>query len=82
MSSLAKVNSVLEKFWWAMTAVTIILVLVFSFMEGFDKWAIYFLVPVLTALMALMRRFMRKKLEKSEAEKAANKANNSDNKAG
>jgi len=54
MSSLAKVNSVLEKFWWGMTIVSLILVLVFCFMEGFEAWAFYFVVPVLTALMALM----------------------------
>lgn len=69
MSSLAKMNSVLEKFWWAMTVVTLILVLVFCFMEGFETWMYYFLVPVLTAFMALMRRFLRKRLEKSEAER-------------
>jgi type III secretory pathway component EscV len=74
MSSLAKVNSILEKFWWAMTVATFILVLVMAIMQGFDKWAFYFLVPVLTILMALMRRFMRKKLEKSEAEKANREA--------
>lgn len=74
MSSLAKVNSILEKFWWAMTVATFILVLVIAIMQGFDKWAFYFLVPVLTILMALMRRFMRKKLEKSEAEKANREA--------
>lgn len=74
MSSLAKVNSILEKFWWAMTVATFILVLVMAIMQDFDKWAFYFLVPVLTILMALMRRFMRKKLEKSEAEKANREA--------
>jgi type III secretory pathway component EscV len=74
MSSLAKVNSILEKFWWAMTVATFILVLVMAIMQGFDKWAFYLLVPVLTILMALMRRFMRKKLEKSEAEKANREA--------
>jgi len=74
MSSLAKVNSILEKFWWAMTVATFILVLVMAIMQGFHKWAFYFLVPVLTILMALMRRFMRKKLEKSEAEKANREA--------
>ncbi|MGB1103920.1 MAG: hypothetical protein ACPG21_09855 [Crocinitomicaceae bacterium] len=69
MSSLAKVNSILEKFWWAMTVATFILVLVMAIMQGFDKWAFYFLIPISTILMALMRRFMRKKLEKSAAEK-------------
>ncbi|MFT5820347.1 MAG: hypothetical protein ACI8ZM_001586 [Crocinitomix sp.] len=74
MSSLAKVNSVLEKFWWAMTAVSLIMVIVFCFMQGWNKWAFYFIVPVVTAVMALMRRFLRKRLEKSEAERDANAA--------
>jgi type III secretory pathway component EscV len=69
MSSLAKVNSVLEKFWWAMTAVTLILVIVLCFMDGFDMWKYYFLIPVLTTIMALMRRFMKNRLQKSEAER-------------
>jgi membrane protein implicated in regulation of membrane protease activity len=78
MSSLAKVNSILEKFWWVLTAVSFIMVLVFCFMQGFDKWAFYFIVPVVTAVMAIMRRFLRKRLEKSEAERDAreNKAGN------
>lgn len=73
MSSLAKMNSILEKFWWGMTVVTFILVLVFCFIEGFETWMYYFLVPVLTAFMALMRRFLRKRLEKSEAERDSRK---------
>ncbi len=72
MSSLAKVNSILEKFWWAMTVVSFIMVLVFCIMKGFESWALYFLIPVLTTLMALMRRFLRKRLEKSEAERDQN----------
>lgn len=74
MSSLAKVNSMLEKFWWLMTAVTLITVVVLCFKDGFDSWGLFFLIPVLTALMALMRRFLRKKLEKSEAERDKNNA--------
>ncbi len=64
---LAKMNKMLEKFWWAMAIITLLAVVYFSFTEGFDKWALYFAVPVLAAFMALMRRFMRKKLEKSQA---------------
>mgnify|MGYP000474700276 FL=1 len=74
MSSLAKINSVLEKFWWAMTAVSLIMVLVFCFMQGWDKWGFYFIIPVVTAVMAVMRRFLRKRLEKSEAERDKNAA--------
>ncbi len=75
MSSLAKINSVLEKFWWAMTAVSLIMVLVLCFMQGWDKWGFYFIIPIVTAVMAVMRRFLRKRLEKSEAERDRNAAN-------
>jgi hypothetical protein len=67
MTSLAKIHSVLEKFWWAMTIVTLLLIIIFIFQDGWNKWWMYLAVPLLTALMALMRRLLRKKLEKSEA---------------
>ncbi|WP_217494787.1 hypothetical protein [Crocinitomix algicola] len=54
-----------------MTAVTLIAVVVFIIIEGFNSWGVFLLVPVLTAFMALTRRFLRKKLEKSEAERDA-----------
>lgn len=69
MSSLAKVNSILEKFWWAMAAVTLIMVLIFALKDGFASWSFYFVVPILCVLLALVRRFLRKRLEKSEAER-------------
>jgi len=72
MSSLSKINRVLEIFWWSMTAVTLILVVILSLMYGFDKWGFYFVIPFFTALMALVRRFMSRRLEKSEAFKAKN----------
>jgi membrane protein implicated in regulation of membrane protease activity len=79
MSSLAKVNSILEKFWWAMTAVSFIMVLVLCFMQGWDKWGFYLIIPVVTAVMAIMRRFLRKRLEKSEAERDRNQAESDNN---
>lgn len=69
--NLAKVNKSLEIFWWIAAAVTLVLVLIMCFAESWDKWALYFLVPALAALMALLRRFMGNKLAKSQAEKEA-----------
>ena len=66
MSSLARVNRVLEIFWWSMTVATFALVLVMCFIYGWNKWGFYFAIPVLTAILALVRRFMSKKLAKSE----------------
>ncbi|MCH2233434.1 MAG: hypothetical protein MK078_04190 [Crocinitomicaceae bacterium] len=69
--SLAKVNRSLEIFWWVAAAITLVLVLIMCFAESWEKWSLYFLVPLLAALMALLRRFMGNKLKKSEAFKAA-----------
>ncbi len=73
MSSLSKVNRILEIFWWSMTGVTLILVIVLCIVDGFDAWKFFFLVPILTAFLALVRRFMSKRLAKSEAERAKQK---------
>lgn len=70
MSSLAKINRVLEIFWWSMAIVTAIAVTILTIMYGWDKWGFYYIVPLLTAFMAVMRRFMSKRLTQSEAEKA------------
>lgn len=67
--NLAKLNKILEKFWWSIAIITLLAVLYFSFTQGLDKWGMYFFIPVLAALMALMRRFMKNKLEKSQKQK-------------
>jgi O-antigen ligase len=72
MSGLAKINRVLEIFWWSMTAATLALVLAMCLIEGWSKWAFYFIIPILTIVMALIRRFAAKKLKKSEEFKAQN----------
>lgn len=72
--NLAKVNRILEIFWWSMTALTLILVIVLVAVYGSEKWSFYFLVPVISAIMALIRRFMAKRLERSSSEKKDAKA--------
>jgi hypothetical protein len=65
--NLAKLNKTLEIFWWWMAGITLILVIIFSVMDGFDKWAFYYLAPLIAVLAALVRRFAANKLSKSEA---------------
>ncbi|MGV6861987.1 MAG: hypothetical protein ACWA41_09455 [Putridiphycobacter sp.] len=62
-------NRILEKFWWAVAIITLVAVIYFSFVQGFDKWKFYFAVPVLAVIMALVRKFMSKKLDRSKATK-------------
>lgn len=74
--NLATLNRKLELFWWWMAGISLILVIILCFMDGFDKWSFYFLAPVIAAVLALVRRFLAKKLAKSEAyrdEKASGK---------
>jgi membrane protein implicated in regulation of membrane protease activity len=67
MNSLAKMNRRLEVFWWVITIILVILIVIMAFVEGWDKWAGFFLLPVISAILALVRRFMAKRLQKSEA---------------
>ena len=71
--TLSKLNRVLEIFWWSVAAIMFVLVIIMIFVEGFDKWAFYFLVPIFAVLAALMRRFAAKRLARSEAERDQNK---------
>ena len=66
---LAKMNKILETFWWAIAIITLIAVSYFSYLQGLHKWQLYFAVPVLAVFMALMRRFMKNKLNKSQKQK-------------
>ncbi len=64
--NLARLNKILEIFWWAIAIISFIAICVFAIQDGFDKWSFYFVIPALAALMALVRRFMKNKLEKSQ----------------
>lgn len=67
--NLARLNKILEQFWWAMAIVSFVAVTYFCFTEGWNKWAFYFIIPIIAVLMALVRRFMKNKLEKSTPKK-------------
>ncbi len=67
--NLARLNKILEQFWWAMAIVSFIAVTYFCISEGWNKWAFYFVIPIIAVLMALVRRFMKNRLEKSTPKK-------------
>ncbi len=66
---LAKLNKILEKFWWVMAIVTLLGVAYMAVTEGMNKWSFYFLVPFFCVLMALVRRMMSKKLDRTKQQK-------------
>ncbi len=59
--NLARLNKILEMFWWAIAIITLIAITVFSIQDGLDKWSIYYAIPIIAILMALVRRFMKNK---------------------
>lgn len=73
--TLSRLNRILEIFWWSVTGLTLIIVIIMISMEGANKWAVYLLVPVVAAFAALLRRFASKRLAKSEAFRAENDKN-------
>ena len=66
---LAKLNKILEKFWWVMAIITLLGVAYMAITEGMNKWSFYFLVPFFCVLMALVRRMMSKKLDRTKQQK-------------
>jgi len=74
--TLSRLNRILEIFWWSVAALMFVVVIIMVFMEGADKWAFYFLVPVFAVFAALIRRFAAKRLAKSEAFRNENKNEN------
>ena len=71
--TLSRLNRILEIFWWSVAILMFILVIIMVWLEGADKWALYFLVPVFAVFAALLRRFAAKRLAKSEALRDENK---------
>jgi len=67
--NLARLNKILEMFWWAIAIISLVALIIFTIQDGIEKWSFYYIIPVIAALMALVRRFMKNRLEKSAAQK-------------
>jgi len=69
--NLVKVSRIQMIFWFAMSGLTLIMVLVLCFVQGWDEWALYLWTPVICAIMALLRMWQWKKLQRSSADRDA-----------
>jgi membrane protein implicated in regulation of membrane protease activity len=72
--TLSRLNRILEIFWWVVAALSLVAIIILVVVEGADKWAFYFLVPLFAVFAALIRRFAAKRLAKSEALKNERKS--------
>ena len=68
---LMKVNKLQMYFWFSVTVITLIMVIILHAQGSIENW--YYMVPVICLLMALLRRWLYKRLQKSAAEREANK---------
>jgi membrane protein implicated in regulation of membrane protease activity len=55
----------MEIFWLSLGVVTLIAVLYLNFTQGTEKYAFYFVFPLIAFMAYLGRRFMRKRMEKT-----------------
>lgn len=73
-------NQIMLYFWLFVGVFALVAVTYFGIIEGFDKWAYYYIFPGLAILMFLMRRYMMKRMQKhleylQELEKKAQSEN-------
>ncbi|UKN00157.1 hypothetical protein K6119_10465 [Paracrocinitomix mangrovi] len=68
---LIKVSKIQMYFWFIVTGVCLIMVIILLIQERAESW--YISVPAITAVLALLRRWQWKRLTKSKAEMEANK---------
>lgn len=59
-------NKVMIYFWAALTVVLLLVITFMGFKEGFNRWAMYYLLPVLTLFILLIRRFMMRRMKKHQ----------------
>lgn len=56
-SNFKRMNNVMKIFWLSMTVVTLLIVVIMGFMDGWDRWVYYLVFPGIAFLMYLFRRF-------------------------
>lgn len=60
-------NKIMLYFWLAMTVVSTIAITYMGIIDGFNKWNMYYVLPVITLGVFFIRRFMMKHMEKHQA---------------
>lgn len=56
-SNFKKMNNAMKVFWLAIAVVSLIIVVVMGFRDGWDRWVYYLVFPGIALLMYLFRRF-------------------------
>jgi predicted Co/Zn/Cd cation transporter (cation efflux family) len=51
-------------FWLAASILTTIIVTIMGFVEGFDRWSLYYVFAGMSTLMYLFKRWMMKRMQR------------------
>lgn len=57
-------NKIMLYFWLSVAIISGVTITYMSFVEGFDHWYQYYIVPVVSLLMYIVRRWMIKRMQK------------------
>ncbi len=57
-------NKIMHYFWLAASILTTIIVTIMGFVEGFDRWSLYYVFAGMSALMYLFKRWMMKRMQR------------------
>ncbi|MEX1003558.1 MAG: hypothetical protein WDZ35_15675 [Crocinitomicaceae bacterium] len=66
---LVKVSKIQMYFWFGVTVITLIMVVILYAQDAIETW--YFSMPVICLVLGFLRRWQYKRLSKSKAEKEA-----------
>jgi hypothetical protein len=55
--------SIMQKFWLTLAIVLPFIITYFVVTDGFDKWGVYYILPIVALFMYLMKRVMIKRME-------------------
>lgn len=57
-------NKIMLYFWLVAGFLTLLGITVMGFIEGFDLWVFYYIIPLICFFMFLLRKWMMKRMEK------------------
>lgn len=57
-------NKIMLYFWLAASILTTIIVTIMGFVEGFDRWSLYYVFAGMSALMYSFKRWMMKRMQR------------------
>ncbi len=59
-------NKIMQNFWLVASLAIVIAVTYKGFIDGFDRWVIYYIFAIMTLGLFFIRRYMMKRMERHQ----------------